>query len=166
MVVMLMEDDNYVDDIYDYDHYDYDDDYDDDESYVFLCFDTKMMMLYYYDDRLFRYHTRRFHLSSYPICEHHHYHYLTIIIFIDHRHHYHHHHHYLTIIIINIIIIIILNIINIIIITTSIERKDSCESLMDALTSSELFEISIDEASFRGNHTHSATREVIQPILW
>ncbi len=153
MVVILMEDDNYVDDIYNDDHYDNDDDYDDDESYVFLCFDTKMMMLYYYDDRLFRYHTRRFHLSSYPICEHHHYHYLTIIIFIDHRHHYHyhHHHHYLTIIII---------------IITSIERKDSCESLMDALTSSELFEISIDEASFRGNHTHSATREVIQPILW
>ena len=36
---------------------------------------------------------------------------------------------------------------------TSIERKDSCESLMDALTSSELLEISTDEASFRGNYT-------------
>ena len=59
MVVMLMEDDNYVDDIYDGDHYDDDDDnYDDDiydndhydiyhdddyESCVFLCFDTKMI---------------------------------------------------------------------------------------------------------------------------
>jgi hypothetical protein len=36
MVVMLMEDDNYIDDIYDYNHYDNDDDYDYDESCVFL----------------------------------------------------------------------------------------------------------------------------------
>ena len=79
MVVMLMEDDNYVDDIYDGDHYDDDDNYVDDiydndhydiyhdddyESCVFLCFDTKMMILYYEDDRRFQYHTRRCHLIT------------------------------------------------------------------------------------------------------